>query len=84
MQSDTLKKLFDKEMIWQKLGRINAEHAYVRKEKRESELLILDAEKRYVSFREIHQNVEGRISGKDTAAYLGISPATLSRFRKRL
>ena len=71
-------------MIWQKLGRLNAEGAYVRKEQRETELLILDAEKRYSSFLESHDAIKDRISGKDIAGYLGINPATLSRLKKKI
>ena len=84
VDSKSLNYLFDKEMIWQKLGRLNAEHAYVRKEERESELLILDAEERYLSFIETHGDIAERLSGKDVASYLGINPATLSRLRKKL
>lgn len=84
IDSSSLTKLFDKEMIWQKLGRLNAEGAYVRKEKRESELLIMDAEERYQSFLNSHKDIHERISGKDIAAYLGINPATLSRLKKKM
>jgi len=84
IDSKSLRHLFDKEMIWQKLGRLNAEQAYIRKETRESELLILDAEERYQSFMNSHESVADRIAGKDVASYLGINPATLSRLRKKL
>lgn len=53
------------------------------KEKRERELLLLDAEKRYDIFINEFPNLENRVSQQIVASYLGIQPESLSRIRKK-
>ena len=53
-------------------------------EKRERELLLLDAEERYRSFLEDYGEFENRIKQYVIASYLGITPVSLSRVRKKL
>ncbi|WP_209564187.1 Crp/Fnr family transcriptional regulator [Flavobacterium sp. 1355] len=59
------------------------EKAFCIKEKRERELLLLDAEKRYNLFITEFPNLENRISQQIVASYLGIQPESLSRLRRK-
>lgn len=59
------------------------EKAFCVKEKRERELLLLDAEKRYEIFVAEFPNLENRVSQQIIASYLGIQPESLSRIRRK-
>lgn len=59
------------------------EKAFCTKEKRERELLLLDAEKRYEIFTAEFPNIENRVSQQIIASYLGIQPESLSRLRRK-
>ncbi|KFF18780.1 Crp/Fnr family transcriptional regulator [Flavobacterium hydatis] len=59
------------------------EKAFSVKEKRERELLLLDAEKRYEIFVTEFPNLESRVSQQIIASYLGIQPESLSRIKRR-
>lgn len=59
------------------------EKAFYIKEKRERELLLLDAEKRYEIFTTEFPNIENRISQQIIASYLGIQPESLSRLKRK-
>lgn len=54
------------------------------KEQREYELLCLSAEERYRLFCEREPDLLGRLSQEDIARYLGITPVSLCRIRKRI
>lgn len=60
------------------------EKGYTTKEKRERELLLEDAETRYLTFRREFPTLEGRVPQHLIASYLGIQPESLSRIRKNL
>lgn len=59
------------------------EKAFCIKEKRERELLLLDAEKRYEIFITEFPNIENRVSQQIIASYLGIQPESLSRLKRK-
>lgn len=59
------------------------EHAFMIKENRERELLLLDAEQRYALFRTEFPSLDTRVKQHLIASYLGISPVSLSRLRKK-
>ena len=59
------------------------EKGFCIKEKRERELLLLDAEKRYDLFINEFPNLENRISQQIVASYLGIQAESLSRLRRK-
>jgi CRP-like cAMP-binding protein len=65
----------------ERLSRILAEQFFVRKEKREIELVTLEAKDRYGIFQEEHPQLEQLIPQYHIASYLGISPTQLSRIR---
>lgn len=59
-------------------------HLYLSKSEREFELLGLDAEARYVRFRQRFGPLEAQLAQRHVASYLGITPEHLSRIRARL
>lgn len=60
------------------------EKGFMVKEKRERELLLLDAESRYRIFLAEFPGLDKRIKQTIIASYLGISPESLSRVRKNM
>ncbi len=73
--------LYDIHPKIERLARVLAEQFFVRKEKREIELVTLEAKDRYVIFRQEHPSLEQLIPQYHIASYLGISPTQLSRIR---
>jgi CRP-like cAMP-binding protein len=59
------------------------EHLYVRKARREHELLTMDAMARYAALLAEHPTIEARVALVHVASYLGITPVHLSRLRRR-
>jgi CRP-like cAMP-binding protein len=60
------------------------EKGYCVKESREREFLLFNAEERYLSFQKKYPGLEKRIKQHFIASYLGISPVSLSRIRRKL
>lgn len=69
---------------WQKVNQNIVERLFMKKEKRESALLLDSAQTRYMEFRNEYPGLESRIKQRLIASYLGITPVTLSRIRARL
>lgn len=67
---------------WNELLVYILEKVFALKEKRERDLLLLDAQTRYELFKKEHPNLEPRIKQHMIASYLGISPISLSRLKK--
>lgn len=65
----------------ERLARILAEQFFVQKEKREIELVTLEAKERYLIFKQEYPQLEQLISQYHIASYLGVSPTQLSRIR---
>jgi CRP-like cAMP-binding protein len=74
-------KLYDQHPQVERLARILAEQFFVRKEKREIELVTLEAKERYAIFQQEHPQLEQLIPQYHIASYLGVSPTQLSRIR---
>jgi len=66
-----------------KIGRIIIEYAWIGKERRETQLIMLDATQRYLAFLEEFPKLDMRIPQYHIASYLGITPVQLSRIRSR-
>jgi CRP-like cAMP-binding protein len=64
------------------LARRNAEALYVRKAQREHEMLALPAAERYARWRREQPELDARVSRRQLASYLGITPEHLSRLRR--
>ncbi len=75
--------MFDRHGCWERLGRILAEQLFIKKEAREAEFLLDDAETRYQNFKKIYPELEDRLAQYHVASYLGITPVALSRIRSR-
>jgi CRP-like cAMP-binding protein len=68
---------------WQKLGRKLAERLYVRKEDREIAFLMQNADERYEALLALFPPDIERIPQHLLASYLGVTPESLSRLKKR-
>jgi len=77
-------QLKDNDIFWLKFLLKFVEKGYIIKEKRERELLLLDAETRYKNFLIEFPGMDQRIKQGIIASYLGIQPETLSRIRKKI
>lgn len=79
-----IESLYSKYHNLERLGRKIAEFYFLEKEKKELEMALLDAEKRYLILREEFPGLEMKIPQYHIASYLGISPTQLSRVRKKM
>jgi CRP-like cAMP-binding protein len=79
-----LDELYDQGGIeWQRFGRKIAEQLYVRKEERELAFLTADADARYDAMLASFPPAVTRIPQHLLASYLGITPESLSRLKRR-
>lgn len=74
-----LERRFNEHPSWERLGRRLAEEHYVSRERREHQLLALDARGRYEAFRAEFPGLDARVKRRDVASYIGIEPETFSR-----
>ncbi len=75
--------LYDDYPKIERLARILAEYKFAIKEKREIELVTLEASERYQIFQKEHPNLENLIPQYHIASYLGVTPTQLSRIRAK-
>jgi CRP-like cAMP-binding protein len=75
--------LIPRHWTWQQIGRLLVERAYVLRERRQTELLTMNAEQRIEAFKNQFPGLMARISQKDLAGYVGITPVSLSRLRAK-
>ena len=68
----------------ERLARRWTELLYVEKEQREVEIVLLDAEQRYLLFQQRHGALEQLVPQYHIASYLGVTPTQLSRIRRHL
>ncbi|MEL7006173.1 MAG: Crp/Fnr family transcriptional regulator [Bacteroidota bacterium] len=68
----------------ERLRRTIAESFFLNNEKKEIEMALLDADKRYFILQKEYPGIELQIPQYHIASYLGISPTQLSRIRKNL
>jgi len=68
----------------EKMARMIAEILYMQKQNQQIELLTLTAEKRYDNLLKKQPNVLQRTANKHIASYLGITPESFSRIRKKI
>ncbi|WP_145329105.1 Crp/Fnr family transcriptional regulator [Paenibacillus xylanexedens] len=76
---DALLHFMEASHHWERFVRKAVERLYIRKEERERELLSLSALERYEAFLHKYPGLENRIPQYHIAAYIGISPVSLSR-----
>ena len=76
-------ELYDLFPCCQRLGRLQAQHLFMLKARREYEFLTLDAYARYQSLLTRHPDIELYVPQYHIASYLGITPVALSRIKKQ-
>jgi len=77
-------KLLDNVPCWNIAARKVVEKVYIMKQMREIELLLEDAQSMYIHFMEQYPMLHKRLKQHYIASYLGISPVTLSRIRRKM
>jgi CRP-like cAMP-binding protein len=75
--------LYEKHPMIERLFKILAEQLYLIKEKREIEIMMMDASERYDLFLQESPAIEQLVPQYQIAAYLGITPTQLSRIRSK-
>ena len=79
----SLTKLYDEHPDLERFARKIAEYYFLEKEKKEIEIVLLDASQRYILFKKEFQTLEQLIPQFHIASYLGISATQLSRIRRQ-
>jgi CRP-like cAMP-binding protein len=70
--------------VFERAGRLVAEMLFISWQQRVKSLLLDDAERRYQKLVENRPELPQRVPQYLVAKYLGISPETLSRIRKKI
>ena len=81
---ENMQSTFEKSPVWQKFGRLIAEHTFIKAELRAKSLLFKTPEELYLELMKERPKVMERIPQHYIASYCGIKPESLSRIRKRL
>lgn len=81
---DKVQALYEQYPVWQKYGRLLAEHLFIVLAERTHRLLYHSPEENYLHLIESRPDIIERIPQQYIASYLGIQPESLSRIRKRL
>jgi len=84
LSKDDLEILFLKVPKFERFFRILMQNAYIREQLRVIQNLSMPAEERYLNFLKKYPLLVQRISQKQIASYLGVSPEFLSAVRKRI
>lgn len=79
----SLTNLYDSCPDLERFARKIAEHYFLEKEKKEIEIVLLDASQRYLLFQKEFPTVEQLIPQFHIASYLGVSATQLSRIRRQ-
>jgi CRP-like cAMP-binding protein len=79
---NALQALYKVSAAGERVGRLMAEHQYVRRFRKEMEMLSFSAEERYRRLLERSPQIVQQVSVKHLSSYLGIQPESLSRIRK--
>lgn len=79
----SLTSLYDTYPDLERFGRKIAEYYFLEKEKKEIEIVLLDASQRYILFQKEYPTLEQFIPQLHIASYLGISATQLSRIRRQ-
>lgn len=79
-----VKTLYKDYCDWANWGRCFVESIFIRTVTELDENKALNAKEKYLNLMRNNPNVKERVSLKDIASYLGVSPVTISRLRKEL
>ncbi|MES2656878.1 MAG: Crp/Fnr family transcriptional regulator [Bacteroidota bacterium] len=84
ISKSSLEKLYERVPKFERFFRIILQNAFIAQQQRINQNLSFTAEQRYQFFVQKYPSLEQRISQKQIASYLGITPVFLSMLRKRL
>lgn len=76
--------LFERIPAFERFFRILMQNAYIREQLRVIQNLSLPAEERYLNFLNKYPQLVQRVTQKQIASYIGVSPEFLSAMRKRI
>lgn len=79
-----LNELYNSSTIGINIGRIASESLFIHKQTQQIDLLMLTAEKRYLKLLERQPEIVQRTPQKYIASYLGVTPESFSRIRKKI
>lgn len=79
-----VESLYENSPDIERAARKLAEQFFVQKERKEIEIVLLDAEKRYQIFQKDFPQLEQQIPQYQIASYLGVTPTQLSRIRRKI
>lgn len=81
---NSMQRLYETYPVWQKYGRLIAEHVFIETAERTQSLLMKTPEERYLQLVQHQPQVLGRVPLKYIASFIGVTPEALSRIRKRI
>ncbi|NII27240.1 Crp/Fnr family transcriptional regulator [Pseudoflavitalea sp. X16] len=84
IEKSQLEQLYTDIPKFDRFYRILLQNAYIAMQRRLSENMSLSAEERYLNFINRYPQFEQRLSLKQIASYLGITPESLSRIRRQI
>ncbi|MCG8574784.1 MAG: Crp/Fnr family transcriptional regulator [Flavobacteriales bacterium] len=84
IQRDDLFNAYERCLKASRLGRIESDKAYLQRVRREKLLITKSAAERYQLILEEESEIIRRVPNYKIAAYLGITPESLSRIRRRI
>jgi len=79
-----LNRLYQDSIVGINIGRIAAESLFIHKQTQQIELLTLTAEERYLKLLDRQPVIVQRTPQKHIASYLGVTPESFSRIRKKV
>ncbi len=84
MSYELMQELYDRFRSMQVFGRLIAENILILQHKRIESFLFLNAEERYIRFRETRLDIYHKVSVSHLSTYLGMKRQSLSRIRRKL
>lgn len=81
---ESLQAVYERVPVMERFFRLLIQKAYAAFQHRVLQTLSMDAEQRYISFRNAYPQMDQQLSQKDIASYLGMSAEFLSKIKKRL
>lgn len=81
---EAIQAIYQKVPLFERFYRLLIEKAYASLQNRMLQNLSLDAEQRYLQFRQSYPLMDAQLSQKHIASYLGMSAEFLSKIKKRL
>ena len=81
---DDLQQLYQRYQLWERYGRLVSEELFIKLSLRINDLLIKTPEERYLALLEEDPRIAQRIPQYMIASFLGVTPETLSRVRRRI